>query len=213
MTPRLKICGLMRPEDIRLCCRVGVDICGFVTEYPLDVPWNLTRTQCAELLRVVTPPTKRCIVTGGSREKILDLALELRPDLVQLHYQETAEDAAYLVQALAPYGIAVIKTVSPGDDIASLCSTGVYALLVDARGPANAAAGGTADLAFYRLVRSAATCPVMLAGGISAGNIQSIINAAAPDLIDVMTGVERSPGMKSEQEIVRLAAAFVDSPG
>lgn len=212
MTPRLKICGLMRQEDVQLCCRIGVDICGFVTEYPIDVPWNLTRTQCAALLHSVSAPSKSCIVTGGSREKILNLALELRPNFVQLHYHETAEDAAYLVKELAPYGVGVIKTVSPGEDINMLCASGIYALLVDARGPGNATAGGAADLDFYCQVQSIATCPVMLAGGITAENVQSVITEAAPDLIDVMTGVELSPGIKSEQKIVSLAAAFVDPP-
>lgn len=212
MKPKLKICGLMRQEDMTLCCRVGVDICGFVTEYPLDVPWNLTRKQCADLIRSVSSPTKSCIVTGGSREKILDLALQLRPDLVQLHYHETAEDTECIVQALAPYGIGVIKTISPGDNIGALCNTNVYALLVDARGPANAEAGGAADLNFYLRVKSAASCPVMLAGGITPENIQSIITAAEPDMIDVMSGIELAPGRKSKQKITRLAVFLDDSP-
>lgn len=212
MRPKLKICGLMRREDVEACCRAEVDICGFVTEYPLDVPWNLTRKQCADLMQYVAAPVKSCMVTGGAREKILHLALELCPDFVQLHYHETAEDVAYLVQMLAPYGIGVIKTVSAGEDIGALCRTNPYALLVDARGPANAAAGGAADLDFYRRVKSVANCPVMLAGGITPENIRKIIAQAVPDLVDVMTGVEIAPGIKSEQEIIRLAAAFVDPP-
>lgn len=211
MNVKLKICGLMRQEDVALCCQVGVDICGFVTEYPIHVPWNLTRERCAELLRSVAPPTKSCIVTGGSREHILDLALALRPNLIQLHYHETAADTKYLVRVLAPHGIGVIKTISPGEDIDALCSAKVYALLVDARGPANAASGGDANLEFYRRVKSSADCPVMLAGGITTKNIQSTISAATPDIIDVMSGVESAPGIKSRKKIIELAAAFAGS--
>ena len=54
--PLLKICGIMREADVALCCRAGVDICGFVTEYPVPVPWNLRRERCAELLASLDAP-------------------------------------------------------------------------------------------------------------------------------------------------------------
>ena len=79
MRTHIKICGLMRKEDVDLCCRIGADICGFVVEYPVQVPWNLLREQCAELLPAVSRPAKTCVVTGGEREKIISLALELKP--------------------------------------------------------------------------------------------------------------------------------------
>ena len=80
MRPLLKICGLMREEDVLLCCDRGVEICGFVTEYPVPVPWNLNRERCRELLPLVRERAKSCVVTGGPPDKLLDLALDLRPD-------------------------------------------------------------------------------------------------------------------------------------
>ena len=68
-TVMVKICGLMREEDVVFCQEAGVDILGFVTEYPLPVPWNLTRQETAALLARVSLPHKSCIVTGGSPEK------------------------------------------------------------------------------------------------------------------------------------------------
>ena len=84
MRPRLKICGLMRESDVELCCGLGVDLCGFVTEYPLDVPWNLTRGECRKLLSWAAPHAKRCIVTGGSPEQVFNLARELRPAILDV---------------------------------------------------------------------------------------------------------------------------------
>lgn len=217
----LKICGLMRPEDVIACCRMGVDVCGFVVEYPFPVPWNLTRERCAALLPLVTPPAKSCIVTGGSREKILSLARKMKPDFVQLHYHETLDDTAAIVQALSPHGIGVIKTLPllekerlaqfGTEDIEwcakMLCEAGVYAILVDSRGPENVGtAGNNADLSFYRRVKAASTHPVMLGGGIQPENCRRIIEAAHPDMLDVMTGVELAPGVKSEMQISRLTA-------
>lgn len=216
MNPKLKICGLMRQEDVAMCCDLGVDICGFVVEYPVTVPWNLTREQCATLLPSISADAKSCIVTGGDREKIISLALTLKPDLVQLHYHETLGDTASIVQALSPYGIGVIKTIpaSPAERLQQLgveepalcarklCAVGVYAILVDSRGPSNAANAGTmADLSLFHLVKATADRPVMLGGGITPENCSDVINRADPDIIDVMTGSEYSPGIKVSAKI------------
>lgn len=215
----LKICGLMRAEDVQMCCDHGVDICGFVTEYPLDVPWNLTAEDCRELLRYVAVPSKSCIVTGGEREKIHDLAMMLRPNYVQLHYHETLEDTAYIVKKLSPHGISVIKTIpnsseerlaqfgidSPEDCAKLLSKAGVAVILVDSRGPSNASAGGSAaDMSFFRRVKASAECTVMLGGGIRSDNCCEIITQAHPDIIDVMTGVESEPGKKSRRLLTDL---------
>ena len=109
MRPQLKICGLMRGADVALCCGMGVDICGFVVEYPLDVPWNLTREACRRLLAETVSPVKSCLVTGGAMEQIHALALELRPDLVQLHFHETLADTAALVQSFRPMGLGLSR--------------------------------------------------------------------------------------------------------
>lgn len=225
MRPGLKICGLVRQEDVSLCCRLGVEICGFVTEYPVPVPWNLSREECAALLPGVQGNTRSCIVTGGPPEKLRDLALSLRPDLIQLHGGESLETTAALAEELVPQGIRVIKTVpyaaearlrefGTADPAACgrlLTQAGVYAALVDARGPENAA--GTdlhADASLFCSVRDAAGCLTILGGGVKAENCGALIAALHPAVLDVMTGVELSPGVKSEALLTRLLAAMED---
>lgn len=220
MMPKLKICGLMRQQDVALCCDLGVDICGFVTDYPISVPWNLTREQCAPLLPAVNSTTKSCIVTGGTRDNILSLALELRPNLIQLHYHETLEDTCYLADKLNTAGIGVIKTIplsaedrmyqfgvsDPSHCVELLNQAGVYAILVDSRQPSNAASqkNGQIDNTLYWAVKQAAACPVMLGGGIVPENCSRIVHTLHPDILDVMSGVENSPGIKSEKKLRKL---------
>lgn len=185
MKPLVKICGLMRAEDVALCCGMGVDICGFVVEYPVEVPWNLPSEACGQLLARVSPPAKSCIVTGGPPEKVLSLARKLKPDLVQLHYRETLADTKGLVRALAPYGIGVIKAI-PADPaeraaqfgmrdlegcVRALSGAGVYAILADSRGASNAATGGALDLPFCRQVQATAGCPVAIGGRDCGGQL------------------------------------------
>lgn len=46
----VKICGLMREEDVDHCINSGADIVGFVVDYPVAVPWNLDIKRAGELI-------------------------------------------------------------------------------------------------------------------------------------------------------------------
>lgn len=231
MRPLLKICGLMREEDVALCCRMGVELCGFVTEYPVSVPWNLSRDRCRELLPLVRGGAKSCVVSGGSADKLRTLALELRPDFLQLHGGESLEVTAALAAELAPLGIRVIKTVpssgearlrefgtaDPAECGRRLDEAGAYAALVDARGPDNAAEPGLqADPALFLAVRNAARCLTILGGGVRSETCGALIRRLRPAALDVMTGVELSPGRKSAELLAALLSAMEEtgaSPG
>jgi len=218
----LKICGLKSARDVKICARPGVDILGFVTEYPLPVPWNLRRTEAAALLPLVFPPQKTCIVTGGTPEEVVELVQSLRPNLVQLHFKETLAETKKIVLALTPLGVGVIKTVppsaeerieqfgtsDPGQIARLLCEAGIAAILLDSRAPVNAAGqgreGGTKLAELYKPANAASVKPVILAGGINAGNAGAMLAQSGASHLDVMTGVERAPGVKDAQKLAGL---------
>jgi len=192
-----------------MCARHGADIIGFVVDYPRPVPWNLNVQSAKTLMKSVPKPAKTCIVTGGRADKILNIALETTPDYVQLHCGETPEDTTYIAGVLSKYGIKVIKALFP--DMPDLehaaknfSTTGVYALLLDPRTPDNAASGGIANFSMYRKIRRATCCPVILAGGITPANVREAISQTGAPAIDLMTGVECSPGVKDETKVIEL---------
>ncbi|MDD4170248.1 MAG: hypothetical protein PHD36_08385 [Desulfotomaculaceae bacterium] len=220
---KVKICGLKREYDVQMCMMPGVGILGFVTEYPVPVPWNLSRTQALPLLSMVQLPHRSCIVTGGAPDKVIELAANLRPSMVQLHYQETLADTIIISDALRELNIDVIKTVPPAmaDRIAQfgvtaletivekLCQTSIYGLLADSRVPSNASENGTAlDLEFCSQIIKLAAKPVIIAGGINAGNVCDIVTQTGAGFIDIMTGVESFPGEKDATLLSRLLAAI-----
>jgi phosphoribosylanthranilate isomerase len=45
----------MSESDIRLCVDAGADSLGFVTEYPIPVPWNIDRSQARRLAAAARP--------------------------------------------------------------------------------------------------------------------------------------------------------------
>jgi len=222
---QIKICGLKRAADIRLCMDQGVDILGFVTEYPIPVPWNVSRHEALPLLNLVRPPCRSCIVTGGTPEKVIELASSLRPSRVQLHYMESLADTITIADALQKLHIDVIKTVPiKAEDriaqfgtadieviVAKLCTTGIHGLLVDSRGPSNAGAGGNPlDLDLCAGIIALSTKPVFIAGGIKADNVRHVLEKTGAQCIDIMTGVETRPGEKDPTLLSRLVASVRD---
>jgi phosphoribosylanthranilate isomerase len=203
-----------------------VDIIGLVVEYPVSVPWNMERERAKELIDHFREYTltedvssKICIVTGGDAEKITELGRYLIPDYIQMHYKETAEDIRKVSEALRDIGVEIIKTIpndtaemkrQSGEDSAGKCGrtfqeAGAKILLVDARGPENAAGSSSLlDAELYHRVRQVADIPVMAAGGITGENISEILDMICPDMIDIMTGVEESYGIKSYEKLVGI---------
>jgi len=209
MRPLIKICGNTRPEDVAICSKYGADILGFVTEYPKPVPWNLSIEQAKELIADVPVGVKTCVVTGGSAEKIIRLAKEIKPDFIQLHYKETLQDTADIVKELSDIDIKVIKRLPvDGENLTELAmkyeQTGCYALLYDPRNPETAHEGGSVDVSTYLKLKEAVKCPVILAGGITPYNVAKLISHAKPPVIDLMTGVEKTPGVKDEEKVKML---------
>lgn len=215
---RVKICGLMNLKDINLCVQAGVHMVGFVVDYPIPVPWNLTMAEAKELIQQVPPFVSTCVVTGGSVEKILALVNETCPNVIQLHYKETLQEVKELANQLKLRGIKTIKALriddsgicdfeitDPAMAARELAKTGISAILVDSYSKSKP--GGTGvivDLPTFRIIQHESPLPVILAGGLSPANILPLINKTSPYAVDVLTGIEERPGSKDQGKINRF---------
>jgi phosphoribosylanthranilate isomerase len=213
----------MRAEDVCMCIRHGADIVGFVVEYPRPVPWNLSAVAAKGLIAAAAGApcpqpdggghAKTCVVTGGLPDKVLRVALEIKPDYIQLHCNESLEDTAFLARELGKYHIKIIKTLFPDTPdmektAADFLAAGAYALLLDPRAPDNAAHGGSADIAAYIRVQRAVNGRVILAGGITPENAAEVARKSQASILDLMTGVEQAPGIKDEARVIALFSAL-----
>jgi len=161
------------------------------------------------------PPAETCVVTGGERGAVLRIASTLAPNYIQLHCNETLEDTAYFVRELGKHNIKIIKTIFPNTPdpekaAADFSAVGVYALLFDPRTPDNAGHGGNADIAAFHRLQRAAGCPVIIAGGITPENAAEIARQSGASILDLMTGVEKTSGVKDEERVAALFAALRD---
>ncbi len=222
---RVKICGLMNLKDIDMCVQAGVHMLGFVVDYPEPVPWNLSTAEARELIRQVPPFVSTCVVTGGSVEKVLQLANEVCPNVVQLHHKETLQEIKEIADQLILRGIKTIKALridgqgkcdfeiaDPAAAARALAKTGVAAILVDAYTTSMPGGTGvTVDLSTFRTIQQESAVPVILAGGLSPTNILQIIRETKPYAVDTLTGVEVSAGYKERKKINSFMQGVQDS--
>jgi len=215
---RVKICGLMNGEDVNICVQAGVHMIGFVTDYPIPVPWNLTIAEASELIYRVPPFVSTCVVTGGSVEKVLKIADKTCPNVVQLHYNETLQEAADIAQQLRLRGISTIKALridangkcnfeitDPVIAARELAKTGLSAILVDSCTPSRPGGTGAAvDITTFQAIQKVSTLPVILAGGLNQANLLSIIHETHPYAVDILTGSEEKPGCKDPIKIEKI---------
>lgn len=212
---RVKICGLMNQKDVDLCVQAGVHMVGFVVDYPLQVPWNLTIAEAKELIQQVHPFVSTCVVTGGSVEKVLNIVNATCPNVVQLHYKETLEEVKEIAHQLQLRGIKTIKALridvngqcdfditEPALAAQELSKTGISAILVDSYTASRPGGTGIAvDLQTFQTIQQESSLPVILAGGLNPTNIHAIIRETHPYAVDVLTGVEESPGHKCPERV------------
>lgn len=219
---RVKICGITRKEDIKTCVAAGVHALGFVVEYPHPVPWNLERKEAEILLNQVPPFVSRVVVVGDEEEKVLELAEKLKPHAVQLHGNEPINVTEEMVKRLQKMGIQAIKALrihtetgtclgekeNPLEMAQRIEQTGVDALLLDSVSKNRPAGTGEKinwDMA--RQIRNSLKIPVILAGGLTPENVRQAVEVVAPYGVDVITGVEKTPGEKDPQRV----RAFIEA--
>ena len=122
--------------------------------------------------------------------------------LLQFHGDETPEFCR-------AFGLPYMKAVhfeKPGDLLrAEARYPDAAAILADCPAPDSGAAPGGNGTAFdWELARSEAaslTLPLVLAGGLNAENAAAAYSLLHPAALDVSSGVEDSPGIKSRQKI------------
>jgi indole-3-glycerol phosphate synthase/phosphoribosylanthranilate isomerase len=195
----VKVCGLTRPGDAHAAWTAGATWGGLV--FAADSPRRLTPER-ARGVRDAAPLRWAGVFVDEDPGTIAALVRDLELHAVQLHGEEGPEVVARL-RAMLPAGCEIWKAVRVRDRAPSLSETGADRLLLDAW--SEGARGGTGSRFDWNV---AASHPerhrVVLAGGLDAGNVV-IADAVGVGMLDVSSGVEESPGVKSAS---RLRAFF-----
>ncbi|MBN1594919.1 phosphoribosylanthranilate isomerase [candidate division FCPU426 bacterium] len=196
---RVKICGLTRPQDAKAAVAAGADAIGLVFA---PSPRKVGVRQAKAILAAVAPFVWRCgVFVNQDPDWVLHLARELALDRLQFHGQESG---LYLRRFAKNR---VIKALQPGHQAQAPKTDpapAAAAFLVDAFVPG--VAGGTGKAANWNYARQLKKFgkAVILSGGLHAGNVGEAIRRVQPDMVDVSSGVEIRPGIKSPEKIAQF---------
>ncbi|EZH77689.1 N-(5'-phosphoribosyl)anthranilate isomerase [Ectopseudomonas composti] len=192
---RSKICGITRIEDALAAVEAGADAIGLV--FYAKSPRAVSIEQAAAILRALPPfVTTVGLFVDMPRDELQHLLQRLPLDLLQFHGDESPADCE-------GYGRPYIKAlrVRPGEDVSAAMAPyeGARGILLDTF--VDGVPGGTGASFDWSLVPEDAGKPVILAGGLDAGNVAAAIRQVRPYAVDVSGGVEASKGIKDAGKI------------
>ncbi len=209
MSVLTKICGLTTPETLDAALAGGAAFVGAVS-FPKS-PRHLDLIAAAALFERARGRAKVVAVTVDADDRLLtEIALILKPDLIQLHGAETPEQAAR-ARLLTGAGIIKALPVRTRDHLgaAAAFEPVVDWLMFDAKPPEDAALPGGVGATFdwSLLAGRSFARPWFLAGGLSPDNLAEAVRITAAPAVDVSSGVESAPGVKDPGRI----AAFLEA--
>lgn len=223
MAPAVKICGITRVCDAVDAAAAGADYVGLIfCPSPRQV-----RLEIARAVKVELPSTTKLVGVFKDQpvELVNEVAREARLDLVQLHGSEGTE---YIEQMDLPV-IKVFTFHADENDLLWIrngsqlvCSfpdeSGMFDSFAPYMGakyflfdkPKGVEVGDPLhglELLFQRLVHERSLPRIFIAGALTDSLVRAAIDLTNPFAVDVASGVEQSPGLKSKE----LMQAFISS--
>lgn len=207
MSTAVKICGLTRVEDAQEAARLGAHAVGFV--FYARSARNIEPARAAEIVRCLPPfVTSVALFVDADVRFVRNVLDEVAPDLLQFHGDESPE---YCARFHKPY-IKALR-VRPGVDLLQYARQfeSARGLLLDAF--VEGTQGGTGASFDWTLIPSVLPLPVVLSGGLNAGNVAAAIRRVAPCAVDVSSGVESAPGIKDARKMAEFFQGVRNADG
>jgi phosphoribosylanthranilate isomerase len=210
----IKICGIKTPALLEDAIQAGADMVGFM--HFARSPRHVDLETLQELISVARGRIETCVVLVNPDNSTVMEVAALSPDWIQLHGPETP----HRVEAIRDEaGIAILKAISIGsaDDVASVAHFTEVAdrLLLDAKAPKGADRSGGNGITFdWTLLKALdPTLGFMLSGGLTPDTVADAIRQVRPLGVDVSSGVETAPGVKSAELIRSFTAKAREAHG
>lgn len=177
----------------------GADALGFVFTRS---PRQITAARASELARLVPAGVlKAGLFLNQSQFEIEQVLATVALDILQFHGTESAAQCRL-------FDLPYLKAVSMSDNsalqIAGVDYPDAAGLLLDSH--IAGSAGGSGKVFDWSKIKHG-SIPVWLAGGLNPDNVAAAVQQVKPYAVDVSSGVESSPGIKSAEMI----AAFINA--
>jgi phosphoribosylanthranilate isomerase len=189
----IKICGITDSDAALTAARAGADAVGLVFSPSVR---QVSIDQAERLLAEISDELQTvAVMRKPDRQLAMDVMRRLRPD----YLQSDQDDWQHNLQGLKPTAgcrfLPVLRNQAP-KKLPPIC-------LFEGTG------SGRGLLADWRMAAQIAKqIPLILAGGLTPGNVADAIHEVRPYGVDVSSGVEKNRGEKSShliEEFIRVA--------
>ncbi len=201
--PRVKICGITNLADAELAVELGAWALGMI--FYEGSPRRCSEEQAQVITASLRRRVELCgVFVNASLQEIARHGDELGLSMLQLHGDE---GPAFCAEVRRRTGLRVIKAaqVSGSGDVRDLERYHVDFHLLDARAKASARQGmrgGTGETFDWDLVAERRSkVPLILSGGLNAGNVIEAVGVTHPYAVDSASGTESAPGHKDPQRL------------
>ncbi len=209
----VKICGITQLASLEACIKYGADAAGFVVGVP-ESQRNLTEFQAHDLIRLALRSIQTVVVTSVySCHEVEYLATRFPHSNIQVHFrcrEPRFEDLFTLnLERIIP-AISAHQAMSMNPHFPTIQKIlqRVPYILVD--GSMGHGLTENVNMA-SKAVKHLHPCKVVLAGGLNANNVEQMLQDVRPYGVDVSSGVEQAPGIKSIERI-KCFLAIAKSP-
>ena len=200
MTVRVKICGITTPEQAQMAQQYGADALGLVI-YEKS-PRYVTIEQAAKIRASITSDSLAIALLVNPSEALVNQVIEqIKPDYIQFHGDETPE---FCHQFNFPFirAVRMREGLDINAEVAAYKAQGGF--LFDAW--SDDLYGGTGHSFDWSRLPTTTDYQLILAGGLTADNVNKAVAMTKPYMVDVSGGVESSPGVKDPQKVKAFIA-------
>ncbi len=210
MHARIKFCGMTRHADASFASEIGASYIGAVFA---QGPRQVTVDSARKIFDSIGGALRVGVFGTNDVREIGRVADAVELDVVQLHADPTPDDVHAVRSSFGGdvWAALRIEGSSVSNSIEELVDA-ADGVVLDAKTPGKLGGSGK-TLPWHELApeitRARTGSLIILAGGLTPQNVGIALRDLAPDVVDVSSGVEESPGAKDHQ----LMRDFADSVG
>jgi phosphoribosylanthranilate isomerase len=204
---RVKICGITTVDDGLAAARAGADAIGLV--FWAGTPRRIDLARARAIAESLPPLVARVgLFVDPTADEVRSVLAEVPLDLLQFHGREPPA----LCRSFGRPWLKAFSVSAEGDLLESLARYGDAAGWLFDAPPHDGRPGGTGHTFDWSRLPATLARPLVLSGGLNAGNVGAAIRRLQPWAVDVSSGVEAlddngrpRPGIKDAARI----AAFI----
>jgi phosphoribosylanthranilate isomerase len=189
----VKVCGITNLDNALMCENYGANALGFI--FYKESKRYISPDDAKNIIKNLSPFTiKVGVFVNESAENINRISSETKLDLVQLHGDE---NPALLKEIELP----AIKSFRVKDnfDFSTLNDYKNCSHLLDTY--TSNGFGGSGKIFNWNIIPKNILNKIILSGGVSINNIETIYNDIKPSAVDLSSSLEIEPGKKDEQKV------------